>query len=253
MKSVKRFARMMALAVAVCMLLTLSVFATETGSYWATESSAEGEAYAAVMGSGVVTDGVVEMPYDADALSPEDLQVNEAYVAMYSVNAEKAGVIRIAWVAPGEIEIDGEDWLFRLTADDENVEDPTEGEEPTEAPTEGEEPTEGEDPTEAPTEGEEPTEAPTEGEEPTEAPTEGEESTEAPTEGEDPTEAPAEDGEDATQAPTKPSGNKKPGSNRPGTGDNTNITLLVALSLVCVAGIAAVVTVMVKGKKEGKA
>ena len=237
MKSVKRFARMMALAVAVCMLLTLSVFATETGSYWATESSAEGEAYAAVMGSGVVTDGVVEMTYDADALSPENLQVNEAYVAMYSVNAEKAGVIRIAWVAPGEIEIDGEDWLFRLTADDENVEDPTEGEEPTEAPTEGEEPTE------APTEGEEPTEAPTEGEEPTEAPTEGEESTEAP----------AEDGEDATQAPTKPSGNKKPGSNRPGTGDNTNITLLVALSLVCVAGIAAVVCVMLKGKKEGKA
>ena len=221
MKSVKRFARMMALAVAVCMLLTLSVFATETGSYWATESSAEGEAYAAVMGSGVVTDGVVEMTYDADALSPEDLQVNEEYVAVYSANAEEAGVIRIAWVAPGEIEIDGEDWLFQLTADDEIVEDPTEGE----------------DPTEAPTEGEEPTEAPTE-----------------PEQGEEPTEAPAEDGEDATQAPTtKPEGNKKPGSNRPGTGDNTNMTLLVALSLVCVAGIAAVVTVMVKGKKEGKA
>ena len=231
MKSVKRFARMMALAVAVCMLLTLSVFATETGSFWATESSAEGEAYAAVMGSGVVTDGVVEMTYDADALSPEDLQVNDAYVAMYSVNAEEPGVIRIAWVAPGEIEIDGEDWLFQLTADDETVEDPTEGEEPTEAPTEGEEPTE----------------TPTEGEDPTEAPTE-------PEQGEEPTEAPAEDGEDATQAPTtKPAGNKKPGSNRPGTGDNTNITLLVALSLVCVAGIAAVATVMLKGKKEGKA
>ena len=225
MKSVKRFARMMALAVAVCMLLTLSVFATETGSFWATESSAEGEAYAAVMGSGVVTDGVVEMTYDADALSPEDLQVNDAYVAMYSANAEEAGVIRIAWVAPGEIEIDGEDWLFQLTTTGETEEDPTE------------------DPTETPTEGEEPTEAPTEGEEPTE-----------PEQGEEPTEAPAEDGEDATQAPTtKPAGNKKPGSNRPGTGDNTNMTLLVALSLVCVAGIAAVVTVMVKGKKEGKA
>ena len=217
MKSVKRFARMMALAVAVCMLLTLSVFATETGSYWATESSAEGEAYAAVMGSGVVTDGVVEMTYDADALSPEDLQVNDAYVAMYSVNAEEAGVIRIAWVAPGEIEIDGEDWLFQLTTTGETEEDPTEGEDPTETPTEGEDPTE-------------------------------------PEQGEEPTEAPAEDGEDATQAPTtKPAGNKKPGSNRPGTGDNTNITLLVVLSLVCVAGIAAVVCVMLKGKKEGKA
>ena len=216
MKSVKRFARMMALAVAVCMLLTLSVFATETGSYWATESSAEGEAYAAVMGSGVVTDGVVEMTYDADALSPEDLQVNEEYVAMYSVNADEAGVLMIAWVAPGEIEIDGEDWLFQLGTIGETEEDPTEGEEPTEAPTEGEEPTE-------------------------------------PEQGEEPTEAPAEDGEDATEAPTKPSGNKKPGSNRPGTGDNTNITLLVAVSLVCVAGIAAVAVVMTKGKKEGKA
>ena len=224
MKSVKRFARMMALAVAVCMLLTLSVFATETGSFWATESSAEGEAYAAVMGSGVVTDGVVEMTYDADALSPEDLQVNKEYVAMYSVNAEEAGVIRIAWVAPGEIEIDGEDWLFQLTTTGETEEDPTE------------------DPTETPTEGEEPTEAPTEGEEPTE-----------PEQGEEPTEAPAEDGEDSTEATTKPSGNKKPGSNRPGTGDNTNMTLLVVLSLVCVAGIAAVATVMLKGKKEGKA
>lgn len=217
MKSVKRFARMMALAVAVCMLLTLSVFATETGSYWATESSAEGEAMAAVMGSGVVTDGVVEMTYDADALSPEDLQVNEEYVAMYSVNAEEAGVIRIAWVAPGEIEIDGEDWLFQLTTTGETEEDPTEGEDPTETPTEGEEPTE-------------------------------------PEQGEEPTEAPAEDGEDSTEAPTtKPAGNKKPGSNRPGTGDNTNITLLVVLSLVCVAGIAAVAAVMLKGKKEGKA
>ena len=87
---------------------------------------------------------------------------------------------------------------------------------------------------------------PTEGEEPTEAPTE-------PEQGEEPTEAPAEDGEDSTEATTKPSGNKKPGSNRPGTGDNTNMTLLVVLSLVCVAGIAAVAYVMLKGKKEGKA
>ena len=213
MKSVKRFARMMALAVAVCMLLALGVFATETGSYWAAESSAEGEAMAAVMGTGVVTDGVVEMTYDADALSYQDLQVNEKYVAMYSANAEEAGVIRIAWVAPGEIEIDGEDWLFKLTTTGETDEEPTE-------------PEQGEDPTEAPTE---------------------------PEQGEEPTEAPAEDGEDATEAPTKPSGNKKPGSNRPGTGDNTNLTLLVALSLVCVAGIAAVATVMLKGKKEGRA
>ena len=81
---------------------------------------------AAVMGTGVVTDGVVEMTYDAEALSPEDLQVNEKYVAMYSVNAEEEGVLLIAWVAPGEIEIDGEDWLFKLAADDETEEDPTE-------------------------------------------------------------------------------------------------------------------------------
>ena len=228
MKSVKRFARMMARAVAVCMLLSLSVFATETGNVWVTASSAEGETVAEVMADCVVTDGVVEMTYDADALSYQDLQVNEKYVAMYSANAEEAGVIRIAWVAPGEIEIDGEDWLFKLTATGETDEEFTLGGTVT-----------GADITDAPEQGEEPTE-PEEGEDPTEAPAE---------DGEDPTEAPTDDG----KGETKPEGNKKPGSNRPGTGDNTNIMMLVVLSLVCVAGIAAVVVVMFKGKKEGKA
>ena len=212
MKSVKRTARMMALAVAVCMLLTMSVFATETGSFWAAESSAEGEA--AVMGTGVVTDGVVEMTYDADALSPEDLQVNEKYVAMYSVNAEEEGVLLIAWVAPGEIEIDGEDWLFKLSAGETD-----------------EEPTEGEDPTEEPTEGEDATEAPTEdGEEPTEEATEG-----------------------ATKPEGNKKPGSTGGNGSTGTGDNNRLVMMVVLAVACVAGIAAAAYVMLKGKKEGKA
>lgn len=223
MKSVKRFARMMALAVAVCMLLTLGVFAAQPGNVWVTASSAEGETAAAVMADCVVTDGVVTMSYDADALTYQGIEVNETYVAMYSVNAETAGEVRIAWVAPGEIEIDGEDWLFRLTFSGTADEDPVLSGTVTGADIVG---------------------APEQGEEPTE-----------PEEGEDPT----EDGEETT----KPDDGKKPGNQggsnrpgrpgRPGTGDNSNLTMLVVLALVCVAGIAAVSFVMLRGKKEGKA
>ena len=221
MKSVKRFARMMALAVAVCMLLAIGVFAAENGSVWVSVSSEEGRTTAIVKADCTVTDGNIVVTYDADALTYRGIEVNEDYVAMHSVNAEEAGVVRFAWVAPGEVEIDGEGGIVLISFSGESDEAPVLNGTVTDA---------------------EIVDEPAQGEEPTE-----------PEEGEDPTEAPAEDGEDATQAPGKPSGNKKPGSNRPGTGDTANITLLVVLSLVCVAGIAAVVTVMVKGKKEGKA
>ena len=221
MKSVKRFARMMALAVAVCMLLAIGVFAAENGSVWVSVSSEEGRTTAIVKADCTVTDGNIVVTYDADALTYRGIEVNEDYVAMHSVNAEEAGVVRFAWVAPGEVEIDGEGGIVLISFSGESDEAPVLNGTVTDA---------------------EIVDEPAQGEEPTE-----------PEEGENPTEAPAEDGEDATQAPTKPSGNKKPGSNRPGTGDTANITLLVVLSLVCVAGIAAVVTVMVKGKKEGKA
>ena len=221
MKSVKRFARMMALAVAVCMLLAIGVFAAENGSVWVSVSSEEGRTTAIVKADCTVTDGNIVVTYDADALTYRGIEVNEDYVAMHSVNAEEAGVVRFAWVAPGEVEIDGEGGIVLISFSGESDEAPVLNGTVTDA---------------------EIVDEPAQGEEPTE-----------PEEGENPTEAPAEDGEDSTEAPGKPSGNKKPGSNRPGTGDTANITLLVVLSLVCVAGIAAVVTVMVKGKKEGKA
>ena len=230
MKSVKRFARMMALAVAVCMLLAIGVFAAENGNVWVSVSSEEGRTTAIVKADCTVTDGNITVTYDADALTYRGIEVNEDYVAMHSVNAEEAGVVRFAWVAPGEVEIDGEGGIVLISFSGESDEEPVLDGTVTDAEIVDE-----------PAQGEEPTE-PEEGEDPTE-----------PEQGEEPTEAPAEDGEDATQAPTKPSGNKKPGSNRPGTGDNTNITLLVVLSLVCVAGIAAVAAVMLKVKKEGKA
>lgn len=217
MKSVKRFARMTALAVAVCMLLALGVFAAETGHVWVTASSAEGGTVAAVMGDGIVTDGVVAMTYDADALTYQGIEVNETYVAMYSVNAEEAGVVRISWVAPGEIDIDGEDWLFKISLTGTTEEDMTlsgtvTGAEIIGAPEKGEDPT---DPAQGGDEGED------------------------------------EGSEDATR-PTV-NGGSTGGNGAAGTGDNSNMMVLIAIVVACAAGIAALAIVMAKGKKEGKA
>ena len=114
MKRVKSIARMMALAVAACMLLSLGVFASESGSVWLSASSAEGSTVASIVADTGVTDGVIAVEYDSEDLTYQDIQINEDYVAMYSVNAEE-GEVRIAWVAPGETVIDGEDWLMKLS------------------------------------------------------------------------------------------------------------------------------------------
>ena len=215
MKSVKRFARMTALAVAVCMLLALGVCAAETGRVWVTGSSAEGGTVAAVMGDCVVTDGVVAMTYDADALTYQGIEVNETYVAMYSVNAEEAGVVRISWVAPGEIEIDGEDWLFKISLTGTSDEELTLSGTVTGAEIVG-----------------------------------------APQEGEDPTD-PAQGGDedDGSNEATRPTvnGGTTGGSGAAGTGDNSNLMLLIGLAVVCAAGIAVLAVWLCKGKKEGKA
>ena len=115
MKSVKRFARMIALAAVVCMMLTMGVLAAEDSEVWLDVSSAENNTVAALMTDGTITNGVVAVTGNADDLSYQDIELNEDYVAMYSVNADEDGVVLISWVAPGEVEVDGEDWLMKVS------------------------------------------------------------------------------------------------------------------------------------------
>lgn len=123
MKRVKNSVRIIALAVMVCCLLTMGVFAAEDGSVWVAQTTTENSTAAVVITDATVTDGVVEVRYDAEALTYQGVTVNETYVAMHAVNADEAGVVLVSWVAPGEVAVEGNEWLIQVdfagTADDE--------------------------------------------------------------------------------------------------------------------------------------
>lgn len=108
MKKVKQAARSLLLMVLLCALLTVPAFAADEDSVWVTLTETSGGTAAWIVTDTTVTDGVVELTYDSSALTYEGVTVTEAYVAMYSVNAEDAGIVRISWVAPGEYTPDAE-------------------------------------------------------------------------------------------------------------------------------------------------
>lgn len=123
MKRVKNSVRIIALAVMVCCLLTMGVFAAEDGSVWIAQTNTEDGTAAVVITDTAVTDGVVEVRYDAEALTYQGITVNETYVAMHAVNADEVGVVLVSWVAPGAVAVEGNEWLIQVefagTADEE--------------------------------------------------------------------------------------------------------------------------------------
>lgn len=105
MKSVKRTVRMLAITVMVCVLLATTAFAAG-GSVWLGVTAEEDGTTVLVSTDTVVTDGVIAISYDSGELTYVNLEVDEEYVAMYSVNTDTEGVVRISWVAPGVWEAD---------------------------------------------------------------------------------------------------------------------------------------------------
>lgn len=102
MQHVKQAVRSLLLAALLCAALAATAFAAGDGSVWIALSDTSGKTAAQIVADTTVTDGVVELTYDSSVLTYEGVEVTEAYVAMYSINAEEAGVVRISWVAPGE-------------------------------------------------------------------------------------------------------------------------------------------------------
>lgn len=109
MKRVKKTARTFVLAVLICAMFVCSAFAAENGSMWIStnESSTGEDTIASIVTDTTVTDGLVEVRYDSEALTFESVTVMDDYVAMYAVNTDTEGVVKISWVAPGEYETDG--------------------------------------------------------------------------------------------------------------------------------------------------
>lgn len=105
MKTAKR--TICALMMAALLLLSMgtAVFATEMNEAWLqVDDSNENVTKVSFVANSAITDGLITVTYDAAQLSYLGLEVNSDCVAYSSVNADTAGVIKMAWVSSGDYE-----------------------------------------------------------------------------------------------------------------------------------------------------
>lgn len=115
MKRTKKAISFALTATLTCVLLTGQVFAAEDDAVWVDLEDASDKVSAVIESNAVVSDGVLNVTFDAEKLTYAGCDfVGEnkeyaPYVAVYSVNDEKAGegVLQIAWVAPEAYELSG--------------------------------------------------------------------------------------------------------------------------------------------------
>lgn len=115
MNRVKKTVRLLAVMVMVCMMLATTVFAADEGSVWLNAVQNEEQTDAYIVTDTAVADGLVELTHDAESMDYLSVEVNEEYVAMYSMNAEEDGTVKIAWVAPADVMPEENQWLFKVT------------------------------------------------------------------------------------------------------------------------------------------
>ena len=109
MKGLNKIVRLLALVLVLTMMMATVAAAAEAGNVWlsVTESANGKDTVAAIVTDTTVTDGLVKVTYDPEALTYKGVMVSSEYVAMHSVNAEEAGTVLISWVAPEAYEADG--------------------------------------------------------------------------------------------------------------------------------------------------
>lgn len=116
MKRIKQAISGMLVAALSCGVLAGQAFAASGDALWADLDETSGEVAAVIETNGVVTDGVIDVTFDADKLTYVgcDFEGKEdqyaPYVAMYAVNDTQAdqGVIKISWVAPDTFAANGD-------------------------------------------------------------------------------------------------------------------------------------------------
>lgn len=107
MKSVNKLLRLLAVVLVISMMMATVAFAAETGKVWLSVTQSGKDTVALIVTDTTVTDGLVKVTYDPEALTYKGVMVSSEYVAMHSVNAEEAGTVLISWVAPEAYEADG--------------------------------------------------------------------------------------------------------------------------------------------------
>lgn len=108
MKRLKKIIGSMLMMAMLCMMMTTTAFAAEGDLVWLSVSETSDGTDALIVTNTTVTDGLVKVTYDSSKLTYQGVTVNDAYVAMYAVNAEEAGIVLISWVAPEAYEAEGE-------------------------------------------------------------------------------------------------------------------------------------------------
>ena len=108
MKRINKALSLMLTAALSCAVLAGQASAASGDALWADVDETSGEVAAVIETNAVVTDGVIDVTFDADKLTyagcdfeGENDQYSQ-YVAMYAVNDTQAdqGVLKISWVAP---------------------------------------------------------------------------------------------------------------------------------------------------------
>lgn len=116
MRAVRKMLCVLMMVTMLCAMMANAAFAAENGNLWLrVEEPAEGDTVITVVADTTVTNGHVELRYDAAKLTYTGVTVSEEFVDVYAVNTDTPGVVEIAWVAPGEYTGQGEDALILVS------------------------------------------------------------------------------------------------------------------------------------------
>lgn len=90
-----------------CVMPAVQASATDADGLWVRMHADDGSFIASICVNTTVTDGMIELQYDSSLITFTEVVVDSQYVAAHAVNAEKPGIVTIAWVAPGDYGLDG--------------------------------------------------------------------------------------------------------------------------------------------------
>ena len=122
MKQIKSIILVAALILTMCLGLIMPAAAAESAVLWLEVQTNETGVLVKVCANTTLTDGRIDVRYDYRTMSYSDIAVAEEYVLAHAVNAEKGGVVQIAWVASGDYNMDGKDHvLMQLQFAGENI------------------------------------------------------------------------------------------------------------------------------------
>lgn len=99
----------------LCAMMATTAFAAETGNMWLKVVGESRKTVVTVVADTTVTNGQVELHYNASKLTYTGVTVDDRYVDVYAVNADTPGVIKIAWVAPDAYADNGVTALISLS------------------------------------------------------------------------------------------------------------------------------------------